>query len=332
MAGRPNHFEAPIPDLDYVAVLDVLVGNFGRNVGAVAIKGRPHPFVVGGWNSVALEEQHRLRRTLRHRGHAQDARHLFLLQLMQIHLRAAAPLDCRGGAEMVGMMMGSEQDVDVFDADIQRCQRLFERLDAVGKVHPRVDQGPLTMAIYQPDVDYGRARRKREENLVNSGMYFYDFRTHLLGPRQDAGSATCRLTRIRHVTRAVLPWREASRPRGLSPPHSRHGCQQSRSRCTKRGIKQFSVPIVGESHHRPRKPCHSCNDSVTLKVHFTVTFHLATRLSAISASTLVTRAEWIPVIVTLARVIASCTASSIELAEIPVKTIVFSTILNCFRV
>jgi hypothetical protein len=65
-------------------------------------------------------------------------------------------------------------------------------------------------------------------------------------------------------------------------------------------------------------------------VHFTVTFHRAIRLFSISASTLSTKAEWIPVIVTLARVIANCTASSIELAEIPVKTIVFSTILKYF--
>jgi hypothetical protein len=66
------------------------------------------------------------------------------------------------------------------------------------------------------------------------------------------------------------------------------------------GSGVLKIPIAAEI-----KPLyHSCNDSVTLKTHLTVTFHLAIRLSSISASTLVTRAVWIPMIVTLARVIA----------------------------
>jgi hypothetical protein len=106
--------------------------------------------------------------------------------------------------------------------------------------------------------------------------------------------------------------------------------------------KQFSVSML----HRIAQPPassrgarrigsgvpHSCKESVTLKVQCTVTFHLATRLSSTTASTLTTLTEWIPVIVTLARVTANCTASSIELAEMPVNLIVFSTIAKSFRV
>jgi len=75
---------------------------------------------------------------------------------------------------------------------------------------------------------------------------------------------------------------------------------------------------------------HSCRESLTLNTQSMPTFQRATRLSSITASMLVMRAECIPVIVTLARVTANCTASSIEFAEIPVSLIVFSTISVLF--
>src|SRR5581483_3883971 len=104
---------------------------------------------------------------------------------MQVDLRAAALLDCGRGAEMIGMVMGSEQDVDVLDLDVQCSQRLLQRLDAVGQVHTGIDQRPSAVAIDQPDVDDGGPGRERQEDFVDSRMYFNDLRTHLYGPRQD---------------------------------------------------------------------------------------------------------------------------------------------------
>src|SRR5271156_1892272 len=70
---------------------------------------------------------------------------------------------------------------------------------------------------------------------------------------------------------------------------------------------------------------YSCNSSLTWKVTFTLTFHRTTLLASTIASMARTCAVWMPLIVTPAREIANCTASSTELAEMPVRSIVFST-------
>src|ERR1700689_1724926 len=70
---------------------------------------------------------------------------------------------------------------------------------------------------------------------------------------------------------------------------------------------------------------YSWSCSFTWKVSFTVTFQRDTLLCSTSAAMLVTWAVCTPEIVTAARATAKSTACSIDSVELPVSSIVFST-------
>src|SRR5512146_382894 len=84
---------------------------------------------------------------------------------------------------MVDVMMGAEQDREVFEFRSRLRKGVLERGHAVGRVHAGIDQRPLSAAaIDQIDVDDRRPHRQRQKEFVNPALYFYDLGWHSFRP------------------------------------------------------------------------------------------------------------------------------------------------------
>jgi hypothetical protein len=102
------------------------------------------------------------------------------LQRMQVGGSTAAPVYLPRRAEVIDVMVCADQNVEVFNLEPDLRERLLERRDALGRVHPSVDQNPFAMTIDQPDIDDGRPHRQRQEDFVDSRVNLNDFRGHQL--------------------------------------------------------------------------------------------------------------------------------------------------------
>ena len=91
-----------------------------------------------------------------------------------------APANLAGSAEVIDMMMGRDDRIEILDLDADFGQRLFERGDALGRVHAGIDQRPRAVTVDQVNVDDGRPHRQRQEDLVDTRMDLNYFRHRLL--------------------------------------------------------------------------------------------------------------------------------------------------------
>ena len=82
-------------------------------------------------------------------------------------------------AEVIDMMMSRDDRVEILDLDADFARRLLECRDALGRVHPGVDQRPRAVTVEQIDVDDCRPHRQRQKDLVDTRMNLNYFR-HLL--------------------------------------------------------------------------------------------------------------------------------------------------------
>ena len=120
MPRRPNHFQFAIADFDHVAVIDVLVGIGDRPIHRGAHPRRTHP----GWSelfdgkTMALKEGARLGTV----GHAHPAEldhtaGALGLETKNMRRRVTAAPNLAGRAEMIDVMMGRDDRVEILDLD-----------------------------------------------------------------------------------------------------------------------------------------------------------------------------------------------------------------------
>jgi hypothetical protein len=194
-----------------------------------------------------------------------------------------------GRTEVVGVVVGSDDGADVAGCEPESAQGCLERCATRLECDAGVDQHPLVPAIEQPDVDDRGLRGERQEDLVDAGRDL---------ARPGRGGLVMRAVRAAagRIARAAA------------------GRIARRSRARRAALR-------GEI-------AHSCSESLISKVTRKSTFHAVMRPFSMIACVSTMRARCSPEIVTAARDTAIATASSIELAEVPVRSIVFSTMLR----
>ena len=77
---------------------------------------------------------------------------------------------------MIDVMVRADQRVQVLNPSPDLLKGFFERRDAVGGVHSRIDQRPRAVTIDQINIDDRRPHRQRQKNLVDSRMDLGNFR------------------------------------------------------------------------------------------------------------------------------------------------------------
>src|SRR5580693_3423128 len=183
MARRPDHFELAVANFYHVMIVDVLVGLRDRRVHRCAHPRGAHT----GWielldrKSVPGEERARLgavvRRHLAEFDHAARARGL---EPMNLRDRVTAATNLAVRAEVINMMMRRHDRVEMFNLDAKFGERFLECLDALGRVHPGVDERPRAVTIEEIDVDDSRPHRQLQKYLVDTWMDLNYFRHRLL--------------------------------------------------------------------------------------------------------------------------------------------------------
>src|ERR1700684_156964 len=183
MAWRPDHFELAVTDFDHVMIIDVLVGLRDRPVHRCAHPRGTH----SGWielldrKSVASKERARFGTVVRrHLAELDHAARALGLEPMNVRNRMTAATNLAGRAEVINMMMRCDDRVEIFNLDAEFRERFLECLDALGRVHPGVDERPRAVTIEEIDVDDSRPHRQRQKYLVDTRMDLNYFRHRLL--------------------------------------------------------------------------------------------------------------------------------------------------------
>src|SRR5580704_75761 len=183
MAGCPDNFELSVADFDHVMIVDVLVGLRDRPVHRCAHPRGAH----SGWielldrKSVAGKKCARFGTVVRrHLAELDHAARALGLEPMNMRNRVTAATNLAGRAEVINMMMGRDDRVEIFDLDAEFRERFLECLDALGRVHPGVDERPRAVTVEKIDVDDSRPHRQRQKYLVDTWMDLNYFRHRLL--------------------------------------------------------------------------------------------------------------------------------------------------------
>src|SRR5271156_2725662 len=183
MSRRPDNFELAVADFDHVMIVDVLVGLRDRAVHRCAHPRGAH----AGWielldrKSVAGKERARFGTVVRcHLAELYHAACALGLEPMNVRNRVTAATNLAGRAEVINMMMRRDDCVEIFDLDAEFRERFLERLDALRRVHPGVDQRPRAVTIEEIDVDDSRPHGQRQKYLVDTWMDLNYFRHRLL--------------------------------------------------------------------------------------------------------------------------------------------------------
>src|SRR6266404_5749309 len=116
VAGRPDNLQLAIANRDNIAIVKVLIRLRNRAIHRRSHPRRSHPFEwkFVDWKTVSLEKSLRFG-TRRRRTHGQHPSDPFCFKLMQQCGGVATLFDYRGSAEMIDVMMRSNQQVQVFE-------------------------------------------------------------------------------------------------------------------------------------------------------------------------------------------------------------------------
>src|SRR5580658_7841698 len=150
MPRRPDYFELAVADFDHVVIVDVLVGLCDRPVHRGPHPRRAHP----GWRELfdrkSVLGKKRARFGTIVRAHPAELDHparALSFEAMDVRRRVTAASNLAGRAEVIDVMMGRDDRVEVLDLDIDFGKRLLESRDALGRVHARVDQSPRAVTV-----------------------------------------------------------------------------------------------------------------------------------------------------------------------------------------
>src|SRR5208283_5148578 len=183
MARRPDNFQLAVADFDHVMIVDVLVGLRDRVEHRSA---HPHG-AHAGWielldrKSVAGKKRARFGTVVRrHLAELDHAARTLGLEPMNVRDGVTAATNLAGRAKVINMMMRRNDRIEIFNLDAEFRERFLECLDALGRVHPGVDERPRAVTVEEIDVDDSRPHRQRQKYLVDTWMDLNYFRHRLL--------------------------------------------------------------------------------------------------------------------------------------------------------
>src|SRR3990167_9582349 len=120
MARSPDYFETPLADRNHVTVADKRTGASRRTILIGVEPARPHSFRCESIDGEAVAKKKRAGSGNLHRrdfGRLQHAIDPYQLELVQENFSPAALLNYCGGAEVIDVIVGADQHVQVFERD-----------------------------------------------------------------------------------------------------------------------------------------------------------------------------------------------------------------------
>src|SRR5947209_4291347 len=97
---------------------------------------------------------------------------------MQEGDRVAALFYDRRSAKMIDVMVSSDEEIEVVEPDAKLPECILQCGDALGRVHPGVDQRPFAVTVDQVNINDCRPHRQWQEDFVNPRMNLSEFCWH----------------------------------------------------------------------------------------------------------------------------------------------------------